>query len=102
MFAVSLQENLRRFQSDFDGSVDLIVRRLRVGGLDAAFLSMEGLINKQIAAQSVLAPLVNASFPGGSPEVKFRYLQERVLSAADQTYNCRPVLVPVHNFNQKF
>ncbi len=84
MFAVSLQENLRRFQSDFDGSVDLIVRRLRVGGLDAAFLSMEGLINKQIAAQSVLAPLVNASFPGGSPEVKFRYLQERVLSAADQ------------------
>ncbi len=84
MFAVSLQENLRRFQSDFDGSVDLIVRRLRVGGLDAAFLSMEGLINKQIAAQSVLTPLVNASFPGGSPEEKFRYLQERVLSAADQ------------------
>ena len=63
MFAVSLKENLERFQSDFDGSIDFIVRRLRIDGIDAAFLSMEGMVNKQIAAQSILTPLMNAEYP---------------------------------------
>lgn len=84
MFAVSLRENLNRFQSDFDGSIDFIVRRLRVGGTDAAFLSMEGLVNKQIAAQSVLTPITNAGFPPGGPQEKYVYLRDCVLSAVDQ------------------
>ena len=84
MLAVSLRENLERFQSDFDGSADFIVRRLRIGGTDAAFLSMEGMVNKQIAAQSVLTPLVNAAYPPGGPQEKFAYLRDCVLSAVDQ------------------
>ena len=84
MFAVSLKENLERFQSDFDGSIDFIVRRLRIDGIDAAFLSMEGMVNKQIAAQSILTPLMNAEYPKGSPQEKFDYLKNCVLSAVDQ------------------
>ena len=84
MFAVSLKENLERFQSDFDGSIDFITRRLRIAGVEAAFLSMEGMVNKQIAAQSVLTPVMNAAFPSGDPPEKFAYLRDCVLSAVDQ------------------
>ena len=41
MLSSSLQETLSRFEADFDGSVDFILRRLRVLGLDAALLSID-------------------------------------------------------------
>lgn len=84
MLSSSLQENLSRFEADFGGSVDFILRRLRVSGLDAAFLSMEGMVNKQIASQSVLNPLVSAECRQKTPMETFRYLCDCVLASVDQ------------------
>ena len=81
MLSTSLQENLSRFEADFDGSADFILRRLRVAGLDAAFLSMEGMVNKQIASQSVLTPLVSAECRQGTPMESLWYARWHSSSA---------------------
>lgn len=84
MLSVSLEENLTRFETDFDGSADYIERRFRLAGSGAALLTLEGMVNKQVLTQSVMNPLMDASLLEEDPVKRFDYLRDCVLSTVDQ------------------
>ena len=48
MMTASLKENLSYFNQQFDGSADFIVRQFQITGTDAALLTLEGMVNKQV------------------------------------------------------
>ena len=54
MMTASLKENLAYFNQQFDGSADFIVRKFQITGTDAALLTLEGLVNKQVIVQGIM------------------------------------------------
>ena len=71
MMAASLKENLEYFNTQFDGSADFIVRRFEITGTDAALLTLEGMVNKQVIAQGIMNPILNGTILEQDPVKKF-------------------------------
>ena len=84
MVSIHLDENLKYFADAFDGSLDYICREFHISGTRAAFVTMEGLVNKQTLAQSVMNPITHAAILEQDPVKKFDYLKDFVLSTVDQ------------------
>lgn len=82
----NLLENLIYFRKDFDLSMDLTVREMKIDGTDAAIITMEGMINKINLANSVMNPIMMNSFPEGmSSEQKFSLISDDVLATSEQS-----------------
>ena len=84
MVSIHLDENLKYFADAFDGSLDYICREFHISGTRAAIVTMEGLVNKQTLAQSVMNPITHAAILEQDPVKKFDYLKDFVLSTVDQ------------------
>lgn len=84
MVSIYLSENIKYFKDAFDGSSDFICREFKVTGSRAALITMEGLVNKEVLAQSVLNPIMRAAVLETDPVKKFDYLKDFVLSTVDQ------------------
>ncbi|MCI9575233.1 MAG: spore germination protein [Clostridiales bacterium] len=80
----SLLENLIYFRKEFDGSMDFVVREFKITGTDAALLSIDGMVNKQVIAESILNPILTAAVMELEPEQKMRYLRDNILSTVEQ------------------
>lgn len=49
----SLLENLVYLRGQFKNTLELVVREMEIGGHKAAFVMLEGQVNKQVLAQAV-------------------------------------------------
>ena len=62
--SMDLAGNLAFFQARFVKAMDLILRRVELGGRAAALLAVDGLVNKEVITLSVLEPLLRErSYP---------------------------------------
>lgn len=90
----NLLENLIYFRQQYDGSSDLTIRECKVAGVDAAVITIEGMINKQVFATSVLNPILQGAYPDNEPENIFCFLRDELLSTSEQ--------VQVTSFDEAF
>ncbi|MDR0404471.1 MAG: spore germination protein [Oscillospiraceae bacterium] len=84
--SASLSETLKYLQNEFNSSSDFVKREFEIDKTKAAIINMDGLINKEILATSVMNP-IRKHGPIGcqTPCEKYVYIRDNVLSTADQT-----------------
>lgn len=80
----SLTENTRFFQQKFQNAMDFMLRELDLGGVPAALLGLDGLVNKQVITLSILDPLLAAPPPEKPGETALAYIEGQVLSTMEQ------------------
>ena len=61
LISVKLSENITCLKELFKNAMDFTVREFKIGECDAVLLSLDGMINKQQAAISILNPLMDVS-----------------------------------------
>lgn len=85
MLSTSLEKNLDYFKKSFDESADLTIRPMKILNTEAAVITMEGMINKETFANSVLNPVVYAfSQEKMSGEEKLEYIKNNILTVSEQ------------------
>ena len=80
----SLEENTRFFQQKFQNAMDFMLRELDLGGVRAALLGLDGLVNKQVITLSILDPLLAAPPPEKPGEAALAYIEGQVLATMEQ------------------
>ena len=80
----SLTENTRFFQQKFQNAMDFMLRELDLGGVPAALLGLDGLVNKQVITLSILDPLLAAPPPERPGETALAYIEGQVLGTMEQ------------------
>ena len=80
----SLTENTRFFQQKFQNAMDFMLRELDLGGVSAALLGLDGLVNKQVITLSILDPLLAAPPPEKPGEAALAYIEGQVLATMEQ------------------
>ena len=80
----SLTENTRFFQQKFQNAMDFMLRDLDLGGVPAALLGRDGLVNKQVITLSILDPLLAAPPPEKPGEAALAYIEGQVLATMEQ------------------
>ena len=80
----SLTENTQFFQQKFQNAMDFMLRELDLGGVPAALLGLDGLVNKQVITLSILDPLLAAPPPEKPGETALAYIEGQVLATMEQ------------------
>lgn len=80
----SISKNIEYFKHQFDGSADLTVRKIDIDGTKAAIISIEGMINKEVLANSVINPIMRGEYKKKDPLDKYLYLRDSLLSTSEQ------------------
>lgn len=81
----SLKKNLENFKNSFDGSADLTIRPIKVLNTNAAIITMEGMINKETFATSVMNPIVYAFEKEDlTSSEKLEYIKNNILTISEQ------------------
>ena len=80
----SLTENTQFFQQKFQNAMDFMLRELDLGGVPAALLGLDGLVNKQVITLSILDPLLAAPPPERPGETALAYIEGQVLGTMEQ------------------
>lgn len=80
----SLTENTQFFQQKFQNAMDFMLRELDLGGVRAALLGLDGLVNKQVITLSILDPLLAAPPPERPGETALAYIEGQVLGTMEQ------------------
>ena len=80
----SLTENTQFFQQKFQNAMDFMLRELDLGGVRAALLGLDGLVNKQVITLSILDPLLAAPPPDKPGEAALAYIEGQVLATMEQ------------------
>ncbi len=81
--AKSLKDNLDMMQADFDSSADFMIREMKVKGVDIAVITIEGMVNKETLAISVINPIIAEDYRFRSREEFFNEVKNSVLSISD-------------------
>lgn len=82
----SIDKNIEYLQNKFKGSVDFTVRYLDLTGIRAAVITMEGMVNKEGLAISVINPLVGQDYHNMKGREMFKYIERCVLSASEVSH----------------
>lgn len=90
----SLDQTINYFKTQFDKSADLTIREIEIKKTPAAIITMEGMINKEVLATSVVNPIVRSDFNFDDPVKKYEYIRDNLLSTSEQ--------VQVTSFEQAF
>lgn len=80
----SISKNIEYFKHQFDGSADLTVRKIDIDGTKAAIISIEGMINKEVLANSVINPIMRGEYKKKDSLDKYLYLRDSLLSTSEQ------------------
>lgn len=90
----SLKENLSYLKSKFGGSFDLLIREVKIGGNDAAFIVCDGMCNNLFLSQSVIWPILNSEKISGTPEEQIEIIKTVVITDIEkiQTDNMSKVI----------
>lgn len=79
-----LDTNISCFKDLFKNSMDFIVREFCINNTDAAILAIDGLVNKEQIAISVLNPLLQTPVAKSNGEEIMCYVEQNVLGTVDQ------------------
>ena len=80
--SVALCSNLDTIRTQFCESADLTVRDIRLSGINAAVISIDNMIDKEVLAEGVLSPLFSFRF-SSDPETCFNEIKYRAVHTAD-------------------
>ena len=81
----SLLENIKLFSArNLMAAWILLFGNLKLPAPCAALLSIDGMVNKQVIAESILNPILTAAVMELEPEQKMRYLRDNILSTVEQ------------------
>ncbi len=84
--SASLEKNIDYFKNSFDNSSDLTIRQIKISGTNAAIITIEGMINKETFASSVMNPIVYAFCKENlSSDEKYIYIKNNIITASEQT-----------------
>lgn len=81
----SLEDNLKAMREDFDGSADFTVREMNIKGVATAVITIEGMVNKEALAISVVNPIVSEDFSFTDKQDFFNKVKNEVLSISEVT-----------------
>ncbi len=79
-----LLENTTYMQGLFENAMDFILRKFKICDLDAAIMSMDGLVSKQQISISILNPLMQATALPLDGNSAMEHIGNYVLGAVDQ------------------
>ena len=79
----SLEKNKAYFQSKFANAMDLIVRQVEIEGRAVALFAVDGLVNKEVIALTVMEPLLKTTDYPRSAQGMLEKIEREVLSAAE-------------------
>lgn len=57
---------------------------MSIAGLDAALITMEGMVNKETFANSVVNPLLRQTVTGSTPMEKYEKIRDKIIASCDQ------------------
>lgn len=81
----SLEKNLNYLKNKFSNSQDLTIRNVKISENSAAIITIEGMIDKEILATSVMNPFLSLGWDEKfSPEEKYEYIKDKVLATSEQ------------------
>lgn len=80
----SLDENINHFKEAFDESSDLTIRLVDIDGTPGAVITMEGMIDKDILANSVINPIMQTRFKNSDPIEKYKTIRDSILGSSEQ------------------
>lgn len=84
LLSENILDNIVYLRKEFDGSVDLTIREFEISGTKAAIITIEGMINKETFANSVINPILISDLSQKSPIEKYEYIRDNVLSTSEQ------------------
>ncbi|CZT57114.1 Spore germination protein B1 [Eubacteriaceae bacterium CHKCI005] len=80
----SLLENLVYLRGQFKNTLELVVREMEIGGHKAAFVMLEGQVNKQVLAQAVVNPLTEEMPEIDDVDKLEQFITESMMGTVDQ------------------
>ncbi len=91
----ALTDNMVTLREKFDNSSDLNVREIEINGVRVSVMIIEGMVNLQLLAKMVMAPLLNHKFQeeDGAAEI-YRFIEDSSVMAID--------LKDVYTFDELF
>ena len=83
----SIEENLNYLKDTFKESADLTVREFYIREKKAAIVTIEGMIDKETLATSVMGPILKLKGDEVvSPQREFDYIRDTVLATSEQVH----------------
>lgn len=80
----NLSQNLACFREAFGNSADLVIRTFQITGTPAAVLTLENMVDKQLMAEAVLRPILQAQPQQTDPVAKLDDIYNNALATVDQ------------------
>ena len=80
----SLLENLVYLRGQFKNTLELVVREMEIGGHKAAFVMLEGQVNKQVLAQAVVNPLTEETPDIDDVKELEQFIIQQMMGTVDQ------------------
>lgn len=81
----SMDENLLYLKNKFNNSADLTVREFKIKDKKAAIVTIDGMVDKETLASSVMTPLLKETLSQESTqEEQFKYIRDEVLATSEQ------------------
>jgi len=83
----SIEESIKYFKNEFNNSSDLVTRKIKIEETPTVLISVDGMINKDILANSVINPIRAVNFEEKkfkNSQEKYEFIRDNVLSTADQ------------------
>ncbi len=79
----SLEKTIEFFQKEFDGGADLIIRKIKIFNSDAAIISVDGMINKDIT-NDIIKTIVNFKPQISNPKELYSEIRDKISAFPDQ------------------
>ncbi|MCI5729145.1 MAG: spore germination protein [Clostridia bacterium] len=83
-FTASLSENLEMLKKLFGNTMDYLPRTFQIGETPAALITIDGLVNKQTIAQSILQPILSVPILQLGGQQKLCYIRDHALATVEQ------------------
>jgi spore germination protein KA len=82
-FSPSLAANIETLKELFGPSTELVIRQITVDGEAAAVVSLDGLLDRQVVAEAVLRPLLEAKDTNCRGKALQQHVMKRVLATSE-------------------
>lgn len=81
---VKLDNNIARIKEICDGTSDLLVNRICIGGIDACLICCEGMLSTSTIAELILNPLKDIAETFENSSALFSYVYNKMLLSVDR------------------
>lgn len=81
--STSLTESVSMFEKEFGATEDFMIRKMKIMKLDAAIITISGMVNKETLGNNVMNRIPADLNIEGSPIEKYEYLRDSIISSCD-------------------